>query len=148
MLIITHAAVSAAIASMIPNPVISLPLAFGGHFVLDKIPHWPDDAAEKKLSKNIYKVVSVDLIVSIVAIFWLARVTSNVIIVWAALIGSIMDIDAMFYHRKFIDIFKTPLPKPLSRFHGKVQNETGSVWGIVIQLAIITLSLFLVLSYA
>lgn len=35
-----HVAVGAAIASKIPNPLISVPLALASHFVLDKIPHW------------------------------------------------------------------------------------------------------------
>lgn len=148
MFVTTHAIASAGIASVIPYPAISIPLAFAGHFVLDKIPHWPDEAARKKLSQKVYSVVVVDLIVSIIAIFWLVKATSNPILAWVALAGSIMDIDAMFYHGKFVDIFKTPLPKPLSRLHGGVQNETGSIWGVVSQLAIISVSLYLILNYA
>ena len=138
----------AAIASAIPNPAISLPLAFGSHFVMDRVPHWPDDNTKKKLANKVYLVVLIDVFVALIGILLLARTTSNNLIVWGALVASTMDIDAMFYHGKFVDIFKTPLPKPLSRLHGGVQNETGSIWGIVIQLAIIALSLYLVLNYA
>ena len=148
MLTITHAMAGAAIASVIPNPAISLPLAFGSHFVMDRAPHWPDDDTKKKLAKRIYIIVLIDVFVAIIGTLFLARTTSNNLIVWGALSGSIMDIDAMFYHGKFVDIFKTPLPKPLSRLHGGVQNETGSIWGIVIQLAIIVLSVYLVLNCA
>jgi hypothetical protein len=35
-----HALVSAAIAASIPNPAISISLAFVSHFVMDAIPHW------------------------------------------------------------------------------------------------------------
>ncbi len=148
MLTTTHAIAGAAIASVIPNPAISLPLAFGGHFVLDKIPHLPGDDTKKKLVKRVYLVVLIDVFVALAGTLFLARTTSNNLIVWGALAGSIMDIDAIFYHGKFVDIFKTPLPKPLSRLHGGVQNETDSIWGIVIQLAIIALSVYLVLNYA
>ena len=40
MLETPHVAVGAAIASQIPNPLISLPLALASHFILEKIPHW------------------------------------------------------------------------------------------------------------
>lgn len=40
MLETPHVAVGAAIASKIPNPLISIPLAFASHFILDKVPHW------------------------------------------------------------------------------------------------------------
>lgn len=35
-----HALVSAAIAASIPNPLLSIPLAFVSHFVMDAVPHW------------------------------------------------------------------------------------------------------------
>lgn len=40
MLETPHAIVGAAIAARIPNPIISIPLAFASHFVLDLTPHW------------------------------------------------------------------------------------------------------------
>ena len=35
-----HVIVGAAIATKIANPLLSIPLAFGSHFLLDRIPHW------------------------------------------------------------------------------------------------------------
>lgn len=35
-----HALVSGAIVAAIPNPAISLPLAFASHFIMDVVPHW------------------------------------------------------------------------------------------------------------
>lgn len=40
MLETPHVAVGAAIAAQIPNPLISIPLALGSHFLLDMLPHW------------------------------------------------------------------------------------------------------------
>lgn len=40
MLETPHVAFGIALATKIPNPWISIPLAFGSHFVLDKITHW------------------------------------------------------------------------------------------------------------
>lgn len=35
-----HVAVGAAIATKVVHPALAIPLAFGSHFVLDRIPHW------------------------------------------------------------------------------------------------------------
>ncbi|OGM11496.1 hypothetical protein A2Z22_00400 [Candidatus Woesebacteria bacterium RBG_16_34_12] len=35
-----HVIVGAAIAIKVVNPALALPLAFGSHFLLEKIPHW------------------------------------------------------------------------------------------------------------
>ncbi len=40
MLETPHVAVGAAIALKIPNPLISIPLAFASHFILERVPHW------------------------------------------------------------------------------------------------------------
>lgn len=40
MLAASHALVGASLVKMIPDPKISLPLAFLSHFFLDAIPHW------------------------------------------------------------------------------------------------------------
>jgi hypothetical protein len=40
MLSLPHAALGAAIATLIPNPAISIPLSFFSHFLADYLPHW------------------------------------------------------------------------------------------------------------
>lgn len=40
MLETPHVALGVAIATKIPNPLISIPLSFASHFVLEFIPHW------------------------------------------------------------------------------------------------------------
>ncbi len=35
-----HALIAGAIATSIPNPYISVPLAIGSHFLIDSVPHW------------------------------------------------------------------------------------------------------------
>ena len=42
MFLTPHVAVGVAIGSLIPNPVIAVPLALASHFVLDAVPHWDD----------------------------------------------------------------------------------------------------------
>jgi hypothetical protein len=47
-----HALVSGAIAAAIPNPYISLPLAFISHFIMDAIPHWDFGTNWRSRSKS------------------------------------------------------------------------------------------------
>jgi hypothetical protein len=35
-----HALVAGAIVAAVPNPELSLPLAFASHFIMDAVPHW------------------------------------------------------------------------------------------------------------
>ncbi|MBI3342191.1 hypothetical protein HY024_03650 [Candidatus Curtissbacteria bacterium] len=49
-----HALIGAAIASKIPNPYISIPLAIISHIALDLVPHW--DASTNRRSKSIMRL--------------------------------------------------------------------------------------------
>ena len=65
MLETPHVVVGAAIATKIANPALALPLAFGSHFILEKIPHWnPHLNTEKskfgKITKSTTKIVLAD----------------------------------------------------------------------------------------
>lgn len=40
MLNVVHVTAAAAIVTVVPNPMISLPLALVSHIILDTIPHW------------------------------------------------------------------------------------------------------------
>lgn len=70
MLETPHVAVGAAIALKIPNPFISIPLAFASHFVLDRIPHWnPHFYTEtQKLGKPTKKSTTIAIVDSSLAL--------------------------------------------------------------------------------
>lgn len=70
MLETPHVVVGAAIATKIPNPFISIPLAFASHFVLEKVPHWnPHLNTEKKkygkVTAKSTKIVIADVTLSL-----------------------------------------------------------------------------------
>lgn len=70
MLETPHVVIGIAIASKIPNPLISIPLAFASHFVLELVPHWnPHLNTEVKkhgsLTKNTVNIIMADVAVSI-----------------------------------------------------------------------------------
>lgn len=48
-----HALVGASIAALVPNPALSLPLAFASHYVFDKLPHWDPMTNKADKSKDL-----------------------------------------------------------------------------------------------
>lgn len=54
MLEFAHALTGATIAAQIPNPAISLPLAFLSHFAVDLLPHWNPDLKQKKKKEGLF----------------------------------------------------------------------------------------------
>lgn len=72
MLETPHVVVGAAIAMKVVNPVLSIPLAFVSHFILDTVPHWnPHINTEKKkfgkVTKKSFYIIVAD---SVLAFFF------------------------------------------------------------------------------
>lgn len=70
MLETPHVAVGAALASKIPNPLISIPLSFASHFVFERVPHWnPHLNTEMKkyghITDKSKKIVIIDVALAI-----------------------------------------------------------------------------------
>ena len=55
MFLTPHVAVAVAIAAVVPNPILAIPLAFLSHFVLDMLPHW-DDLGLGKLRERTVRI--------------------------------------------------------------------------------------------
>lgn len=77
MLETPHVALGIAIATKIPNPWISIPLAFTSHFLLERVPHWnPHLNTETKKfgkpTKNSTIIVIIDVAVSLALGFFVA----------------------------------------------------------------------------
>ena len=90
-----------AIATKIPNPYISIPLAFASHFFLDRVPHWnPHLTSEtKKFGKPTLKttiIVALDVSTSLaIGIFFALRATDStqaVIILLASFASVLPDV--------------------------------------------------------
>lgn len=77
MLETPHVALGIAIASKIPNPWVSIPLAFASHFLLERVPHWnPHLNTETKKygkpTKNSTIIVIIDVAISLSLGFFVA----------------------------------------------------------------------------
>lgn len=71
MLETPHVALGAAIATKIPNPLISIPLSFASHFLLEMIPHWNPHLSTEikkfgKLTKKTTTLIVFDVTTSLV----------------------------------------------------------------------------------
>jgi len=73
MLSIAHGPTGAFIASIIPNPVISLPLALAAHYLEDRVPHWDVGQGLSKQTKSkklaFIQELTIDFPLSILIVF-------------------------------------------------------------------------------
>lgn len=147
MLELPHTLVGAAIATAIPNPAISLPLALASHFLTEYIPHWnPHLHTEKHnggITPKTYFVIGVDsgaalLAGSYIAFTTAANLTQTLTILAACLLAVLPDVVEIPYY--LFDIHFPPIKK-LIDFQRAHQWNVRPVWGIVFQLLVVALSL-------
>jgi hypothetical protein len=150
MLELPHTLVGATIATKIPNPLISLPLAFFSHFLLDLLPHWnPSLYSEtKKFGKptpRSTKIVIIDTLLSLAGGFFLAyqvlpNFTQAVVIILACFLAVVVDVIEGFY---FFFGVRGKFLENLIEFQHRYQGKASLIPGLVIQLAVVIITLFL-----
>ncbi len=153
MLELPHVLIGAAIASKIPNPLISIPLAFLSHFLVDLIPHWnPSLYTEtKKNGQPSYRstvIVIIDVILSLTAGFFIAsQVMPNlnhaIVIILACFAAVAPDVVEGFYF--FLKV-RTQFLERLINFQRRYQGRAPIIPGLLIQGATILLALLVALS--
>ena len=139
MLETPHVALGAVIAKAIPNPLISVPLSFASHFILDMTPHWnPHLNTEiKKYGKltNITLITIVfDLALSVILTGYLVKsaipdqnYAINILLcsVFAILPDVVEGPYFIFgYKNKYLDIWM--------RFQKKIQVDANLFWGLLL----------------
>lgn len=149
MLATPHLLSGAAIAVVVPNPVISLPLAFVSHFVLDKIPHWQETLAPYEPNNKTWVRMPIDFLLGLGLLWWTTKTAGGDGIIWlGALVAFAPDIDSIFYMRSLRKVLHQPLLKSWFSFHEGLQWETDKWWGLLPQINVVLLSLFAILNYA
>lgn len=141
MLETPHVVVGAAIATKIPNPLISIPLAFASHFVLEKVPHWnPHLNTETKKfgrpTKNSTIIVIADVITSLVFGFFIAgKVLPDtghaMTILLACFAASLPDIIEGPYY--FLNIRRYKFIEKWIAFQKSLQTDTDIIPGLLTQ---------------
>jgi hypothetical protein len=96
----SHALVSAAIAVAVPNPEVSLPLAFFSHFIMDAVPHWDFGTNWRSRSKLATGAIAIaDTILGFTLAYFLFAWKVDVWILFAAVaLGNLPDwLEAPYY---------------------------------------------------
>jgi len=149
MLETPHVMVGAAIATTIPNPIISLPLAFLSHLVLEKVPHWnPHLNTEKKTFGKITKkstyIVVADSTLALFSGLGIALLKSQnfgqfVVIILACFFSILPDlIEAPYF---FLNL-KSKFIEKWIKFQKSLQVDASPLPGLATQLITIITSLW------
>lgn len=144
MLVTPHAVAGATIAVLIPHPLFALPLALGSHYVLDAIPHWQECLPPYKVTTASLIRVPVDVLLS-TGIVWaiaLAYPANAALICAGALTANIPDIDTIVV--ALPHLLKKEFIKTHWDWHSFIQWEVDSYWGLVPQIALCALCLFII----
>lgn len=144
-----HVVVGAAIATKVVNPLLAIPLAFGSHFLLDKIPHWnPHLNTEMKRhgkpTKRSSAIVIIDVCTSLVAGFFIAskalpNSAHSITILFASFAAVLPDIIEGPYF--FLGI-KSKLIDKWIAFQKSIQANTSVLPGIFTQIVTIVAALW------
>lgn len=134
MLETPHVALGAAIAVAIPNPLISIPLAFASHFLLDMTPHWnPHLNTETKkyghLTNRTLVIIALDLTVAVLLTLFLAKGNTNILLCsFAAILPDVVEGPYFLWgiRNKYIDIWM--------RFQKSIQTDANVFWGLLTQV--------------
>lgn len=140
----SHAIIGAAIAIKIPNPFISIPLAFLSHFICDKIPHW--DVMTKKADKTktqIFIYAAMDGILSlflVTALFFVSFQNSDPVNIFlSAFVAQLPDwleIPYTIFHK---DVWISKIDYQFQKWIHDVGFNSRLVapWGIVSQFGVV-----------
>jgi len=153
MLETPHVALGAAIAVAIPNPIISIPLAFTSHFLLDMTPHWnphlnTETKKYGKLTNSTLLIIGFDLactalLVGTVAYYFRSDNSMMLNIIMASFAAILPDVveGPYFlwgYKNKFVDVWM--------KFQKSIQVDANIFWGLITQVVVLGASLYLIFS--
>lgn len=149
MLETPHVALGAAIATKIPNPFISIPLAFASHFLLERVPHWnPHLNTEMKkyghLTRSTTVLIAIDTVVSLAVGSYVAykqlpdtmMFTNVMLCCFAAALPDIIEAPYFFFKakHKFFTNWK--------KFKKAIQVDAPPFWGLATQATTLIATLF------
>lgn len=148
MLSTPHLLVGAAIVKIVPNPVISLPLAFLSHFVLDSIPHW-DGSPKAPFSRKIFGGIFLDYAFGASLVFVLTNSYENQYFLWlGAFLGTLPDFILGSY--KHLESFFSgfAIVRVPNEFHLAIQRNLPLVNGLLTSTLISFIAVIILLYQA
>lgn len=143
MLITPHALTGAAIGVLVPNPIVSIPIVIGSHFILDMVPHWQETLYPYKPNKFTWVRVPLDLFLALSLIYLIVQVHPAISsLIWvSAFSATIPDLDSLVSLSP--NFLKNKAIKAYWDWHNQIQKETSSLLGLLPQLLWSLLCLFI-----
>ncbi len=138
MLSIAHGPTGAFIASKIPNPFISLPLAIFVHYLQDRVPHWDVGQGitngSKRKSLSFVQEMIVDFPLSIVITYLLFQYHQPFnLAIWLGWFAGLLP-DFIEFPRLFLN-HRHPLLENIHRFHKWFHvSISDKFWGLLPQI--------------
>lgn len=150
MLEFPHALVGAAIATAIPDPRISLPLALASHFITDYFPHWNPHLNTElkttgKVSTHSKIIVMSDAGLALIVGTYLATRSGHfVVVMLACFLAVAPDVAEIPYY--FLGLKDIPWIKKLIHYQRAHQWNVPAFWGILSQI-LVSIGCLLIISW-
>jgi len=152
---VPHTMMGVAIATVVNQPLLALPLSFLSHFALDVVPHWDPLIGDLKAKK--FSGVGKEGLL-IIATDFLIALDLGLFFVWRALEGQTSAPDPVLAAKIFFAAFLANLPDGLMtpfvffgkrwgwlnayiRFHSRIQTKLGLPLGLLTQVAVVAICL-------
>jgi len=135
-----HAIVGTMIAARFVDPVISLPLALGSHYLFDLVPHWDSGThlRQKSNRRFIYEAFidgGIAFIVSGFVFYYLFQRTDFFYLY--LVVGFSVLPDILTVITRFMFKIKNPLWDWNNRLQSKLNRRLGLPWGILTQIIVV-----------
>ena len=143
MLSIAHGVVGAMVATKIPDPLVSVPMILGLHYLGDWIPHWDigtglSDGKRRRMTAFFFELADLVAMAGLLIWFWQWG-SPQVIwpIYWGALAGILPDL--LMAPRTFLK-WEPRWLRPINDFHYALHLSTPhKIVGLAPQLLLVTL---------
>ena len=140
MLVAAHVTTGAALGAAIGHPLLVIPVAVASHFLLDSVPHWQETLAPYKPTWKTYVRIPIDLGLGLLVVLLAVWAQPHhAVAIWTGAVfasGADLDVIMVAYPR-----LKRGLLQKYWDWHCAIQRETSSLWGVVPQLAVMSLGL-------
>lgn len=145
----SHALIGTIIAARIGNPYLAIPLALASHIAADMIPHW-DTATNVKtkgkprvITETMYDI-ALGFFLSFLLIVYFFPTTNPMYVILMILVSQSLDwLTAPYY---FWNI-QFPAFRWAYHFQKKFDNTLDGLWGIVTQVATVSLLIILAIFF-
>ena len=137
-----HALIGASIASRIVNPAVGIPLAIISHFAADLVPHWDAGTNHRQKSPTRLKLeAAADVLVGFALVFLIFRTTVEPIYLFSMVIAA--QLPDWLEAPSWMFGFKVPPFSWLDYLGHKLQSRMQLPWGLVTQVVIVGMLVFL-----